>query len=120
RKLLKTTIIIYIPAVIYMLVHWFRGWFLGMNPPIFDWELEYVLSGLTIEIRQLGGRVFRAFGTFNAASNASMVFAGLLGLICSALWRAPVGGVAPVSSRAFRFILVPMIMVAMWATYSRT
>lgn len=120
RRLLKFIIIAYIPAVCYMLTHWFRGIFLKMNPPIFDWELDYVLSGLTIEIRQLGERVFRSFGTFNSAANASMVFAGLLGLVCSAIWKAPVNGQSPGSARVLRFVLVPMIVVAMWATYSRT
>src|SRR5436190_5581520 len=75
RRLLKTLVIIYVPAVCYMLVHYFHG--------IFDWEMDYLRSGLTIEIRQLMERTMRPFGTMNAASNASMVFAGIWALCWS-------------------------------------
>ena len=120
RKLLKFVLIIYTPAVLYMLVHWFRATFLNMNPPIFGWELDYVKSGLTIEIRQLAERKFRPFGTFNSASNASMVFASLLGVVCSGLWKQPFSGNPNGGGRIGRLILAILLVIAMYATYSRT
>ncbi len=120
RKLLKFVLIIYTPAVLYMLVHWFRATFLNMNPPIFGWELDYVKSGLTIEIRQLAERKFRPFGTFNSASNASMVFASLLGVVCSGLWKQPFSGNPNGGGRIGRLTLGILLVIAMYATYSRT
>jgi len=102
------------------LVHWFRATFLNMNPPIFGWELDYVKSGLTIEIRQLAERKFRPFGTFNSASNASMVFASLLGVVCSGLWKQPFSGNPNGGGRIGRLILAILLVIAMYATYSRT
>ena len=120
RKLLKYVLIIYTPAVLYMIVHWFRATFLDMNPPIFGWELDYVKSGLTIEIRQLAERKFRPFGTFNSASNASMVFAAVLGVVCSGLWKQPFPGHPNGGGRVSRLILAVLLVIAMYATYSRT
>jgi hypothetical protein len=112
RRMLKILVILYIPAVAYMLMHHFRG-------GIWDWEMAYVKSGLTIEIRQLAERVFRPFGTMSSASNASMVFAGILALCFSGMWRKPDrdGRKDPFP---IRFFLIPLIAVAMYATYSRT
>ncbi len=112
RGLLKIVVLMYVPAVGYMLVHFFRG-------SIFDWEMDYVKSGLTIEIRQLSERVFRPFGTLNSASNASMVFSTVLALCCAGFWnvRSAAGRALPF---AFRWALVPLIGLAMFATYSRT
>jgi hypothetical protein len=111
-RMLRILVIIYIPAICYMLVHYFRG-------GIFDWEMDYVKSGLTIEIRQLSERVFRPFGTMNSAANASMVFAAIVALCCSGLWNKPDrdGRKLPL---AIRWPLIPMIAIAMFATYSRT
>lgn len=120
RKLLRYVMIIYTPAVIYMLIHWFRASFLDLNPPIFDWELDYVKSGLTIEIRQLAERKFRPFGTFNSASNASMVFAALFGVVASGLWKQPFGNRPNGGSGFWRAVLAVMIILGMFATYSRT
>ncbi len=120
RKLLKYVLILYTPAVLYMLVHWFRAAFLDMNPPIFGWELDYVKSGMTIEIRQLAERKFRPFGTFNSAANASMVFAAVLGVVCSGLWKQPFSGRPNGGGWVARMILAVLLVIAMYATYSRT
>jgi hypothetical protein len=111
RRMLKFLVVIYVPAVCYMLVHHFHG--------IFQWEMDYLRSGLTIEIRQLMERTMRPFGTMNAASNASMVFAGIWALCLSGMWRTPAesGRTIPFN---FRFFFLPLIVVAMYATYSRT
>ncbi len=111
RGLLKIIVLMYVPAVGYMLIHFFRG-------RIFDWEMDYVKSGLTIEIRQLSERVFRPFGTMNAAANASMVFSTVLALCCAGFWnvRSVAGRALPF---AFRWAFIPFIGLAMFATYSR-
>jgi hypothetical protein len=112
RHMLHVLVMLFIPAILYMLVHHFRG-------GIFGWEMDYVKSGLTIEIRQLAERVFRPFGTMNSAANASMVFAGIFALCCSTLWIKPDrnGRTTPFP---IRFALIPAIALAMFATYSRT
>ena len=120
RQLLKGVLLIYTPAVLYMLVHWFRAVFLEMNPPIFGWELDYVKSGMTIEVRQLAERRFRPFGTFNSAANASMVFAAFFGLVMSGLWKQPFRGHPGGGGRFSRGLLAILILIAMYATYSRT
>lgn len=112
RHMLKILVLLFIPAVCYMLMHHFRG-------GILDWEMEYVKSGLTIEIRQLSERKFRPFGTMNSAANASMVFAGILALCCSGLWNKPDRD-GRTASFPMRFVLIPMLAVAMYATLSRT
>ena len=121
RRLLRNVLIIYSPAVVYMLIHGFRGNIMGMNPPIFDWELDYVKSGMTIEIRQLMERKFRPFGTFNSAANASIVFAVLMGIAGSGFWKQPLPNRAAAGGgRVIRFLLAVLLVVAMFVTYNRT
>ncbi len=112
RHMLKILIVLFIPAVLYMLVHHYRG-------SVFDWEMEYLKSGLTIEIRQLSERTFRPFGTMNSAANACMVFAGIWALCLSGMWRKPdrQGRTEPFT---MRWMLLPLLGLAMYATYSRT
>ncbi len=112
RHMLKILVILYIPAIAYMLMHYFRGGILA-------WEMDYVKSGLTIEIRQLSERVFRPFGTMNSAANASMVFAGILALCFSGMWTKP-DRHGRKDFFPVRFFLIPAIALAMFATYSRT
>jgi hypothetical protein len=113
KKLLKVCIVLYVPAIIYMLVHFFRD-------SIFDWEMDYVKSGLTGEIRQLMERKFRPFGTMNSAANASTVFGLILALIVSGIWKYR--SLPPYdrqSNPIVRFLLVVPIGLAMYATFSR-
>jgi hypothetical protein len=113
RRMLKICIVIYMPAVAYMLIHFFRG-------SIFDWEMDYVKSGLTGEIRQLMERKFRYFGTMNSAANASTVFGLMLALICSGIWKySPRPPYERRSSSAARLLLCVPIAIAMYATWSR-
>lgn len=112
RHMLRVLIILFIPAVLYMLVHHFKG-------GIFDWEMQYLKSGLTIEIRQLSERTFRPFGTMNSAANASMVFAGIWALCLSGMWRQP-DRQGHAMHFALRWLLLPLLALAMYATYSRT
>ena len=112
RHMLKVLVVLFIPAVGYMLVHHFKQ-------GVFDWEMDYLKSGLTIEIRQLSERTFRPFGTMNSAANASMVFAGIWALCLSGMWMKPDrhGLSMPFS---LRWMLLPFLAWAMYATYSRT
>jgi hypothetical protein len=119
RGMLKKVLLIYVPAVLYMLAHWFRSIVLDMNPPIFDWELDYVKSGMTIEIRQLSEVRFRPFGTFNSAANASIIFAAVSGLTLSGLWTKLAVGRSS-GGRFWRGVFVVLLFVAMYATFSRT
>ena len=112
RTMIKVLVILYVPAICYMLVHHFRG-------SIFDWEMDYVKSGLTIEIRQLQERVFRPFGTLNSAANASMIFAAIWTFCWSPIWGSR-GRDGKTSPLGIRFLLIPMLGIAMYATYSRT
>jgi len=112
RRMLKILVLLYVPAVAYMLMHYFRG-------GILDWEMAYVKSGLTIEIRQLSERVFRPFGTMNSAANASMIFAGIFAICCSGMWTKK-DRHGETMFFPFRFFFLPFIALAMFATYSRT
>jgi hypothetical protein len=113
KNLLKVCIVLYVPAVIYMLVHFFKG-------SIFDWEMDYVKSGLTGEIRQLMERKFRPFGTMNSAANASTVFGLVLSLIVSGIWKyRSLPPYERQSNPIVRFILIVPIGLAMYATFSR-
>jgi hypothetical protein len=113
KKLLKICVVLYVPAIIYMLVHFFRD-------GIFDWEMDYVKSGLTGEIRQLMERKFRPFGTMNSAANASTVFGLILALIVSGIWKYR--SLPPYDRQTnpiTRFLLIVPIGLAMYATFSR-
>jgi hypothetical protein len=112
RDMLKMLVVFYVPAVAYMLVHYF-------NRGIFDWEMDYLKSGLTIEIRQLQERVFRPFGTMNSAANACMVFACIFGVCFSGLWTTP-GKDGRTAPFPLRYPLIVALGLAMYATYSRT
>lgn len=70
-KLIKFTLIAYIPVTLYM----FKQAFFGL----FDFEYDYLLSGLTMEVRILYDHQLRLFSTMNGAANASTVLS-LLGV----------------------------------------
>lgn len=112
RNMLRVLVILYVPAIAYMIVHYF-------NRGIFGWEMEYLKSGLTIEIRQLQERVFRPFGTMNSAANACMVFAAIFALCLSRMWNTP-----STEGRAqpfiLRYALLLPLCLAGYATLSRT
>ena len=66
RYVMKLSILIFIPSVIYYLYQTYFGftW----------WEYKYMISGYTIEVRQLGERVVRVFGTLNGAGSATIIY----------------------------------------------
>ena len=66
RRIMKISILIFIPSVVYYLYQTYVGftW----------WEYEYMIRGYTIEIRQLGERIPRVFGTMNGAGAAVVIY----------------------------------------------
>lgn len=77
-QLLKILVMIYGVAGLYMIYHGIFG--------ITDLEMEYVKSGLTIEIRQLTEGKFRPFGTMSNAGAASIMFSVLAALVVMGPW----------------------------------
>ena len=57
-KLITFIVYAYVPVALYTLYQSKFG--------LTDWELQYLLSGLSLEARQLNERVFRPFSTMNA------------------------------------------------------
>lgn len=120
RLMLKRMLIIFVPSVIYMLVHHYRKMVMNIEPPVFWWELDYLKSGLTIEVRQLSERSFRPFGTMNSAANASVVFAVLFGLLLSGIWGYRANSPHQRKRAAFiRFFWALVVAFAGYATLSR-
>lgn len=113
RGLLRNVLLMAVPSALYMCVHLARG-------SLFDWEMDYVKSGLTIEIRQLMEYTFRPFGTLNSAANASVIFASLVALVLGGFWGRALPG--PDRSRLglVGILLLPLLFaVAAYATLSR-
>ena len=66
RHIMKVSILIFVPSVAYYLYQTYAGftW----------WEYEYMVRGYTIEVRQLGERIPRVFGTMNGAGAAVVIY----------------------------------------------
>ncbi|MDB6132396.1 MAG: hypothetical protein JWM59_639 [Verrucomicrobiales bacterium] len=79
QKLYRLILLIFIPAAVYMIYQSIVG--------LAAWEMDYLKSGLTVEIRQLREVKFRSFGTFNSASAAAVVFSLLAVLALTGPWR---------------------------------
>lgn len=113
RGMLKTILILAVPSAIYMACHYFRG-------ELFDWEMVYVKSGLTMEIRQLGELSFRPFGTLNSAANASTVFGFMVTLIAGGFWNYRYSNHPKGRGIAVWAVLgIPLFGLAAYATLSR-
>lgn len=114
RALLKFVIIMFIPSALYLIYQGFAG--------LSWWEMKYVRSGFTIEIRQLGEKIFRPFGTMNAAANASLtygLFAALL--IGGGFWKHRPGAIGERSpSLVLRLLGAAIFAFAAYRTFSRT
>jgi len=74
KRFMLSVIFIYLPAALWAIHQAYFG--------IADFEMQYLLSGMTIEVRQLDAEVFRNMGTMVSAHALSMVasilFAALL------------------------------------------
>ncbi|MFT4176298.1 MAG: hypothetical protein QM627_06545 [Luteolibacter sp.] len=65
RKFLTFIFFVFIPVALYGVYQSKFG--------LMKFEMDYLLSGLSLEIRQLNERIFRPFSTMNAAGNLSTV-----------------------------------------------
>ena len=111
-KLLKYILIIYLPVVIWAIKQGVFG--------LADFEYDYLISGYTIEVRQLNERVFRNMGSMVSAAALSMVSSIILAaLIIPLRWKD-----AAVSLNVWlnplRWVLIVFYSVGAYYTYSRT
>jgi hypothetical protein len=114
RYLLKTSILMFIPSVCYYLYQTFAGftW----------WEMEYMLRGYTIEIRQLNERVPRVFGTLNGAGAATVIYSiDVALLLFGGFWKyRDDSGQKKDGSIIPRVFLAFFFAFAAYRTFSRT
>lgn len=113
RYIFKVAIIMFIPSVVYYLYQTYAGFT--------KWEMRYLLSGYTIEVRQLFERVPRVFGTLNSAAAASIIYALFTSiLLFSGIWkyRDDSGKVKP-SAMFGRLFVASLFAWACYRTFSR-
>jgi hypothetical protein len=112
RKLLHFSFLTFIPSVFYMF--WQRKFGYA------DYEYDYLMSGLTIEAKNLAesmGQV-RCFSTFNGAGTASTLISIYL-LYCFVSLKP--GNANPTFFQRFgKWLLAPLFMVASYFTIVRT
>lgn len=112
RKLLHFSFLTFIPAVLYMF--WQRKFGYA------DFEYAYLISGLTIEAKNLVesfGQV-RCFSTFNGAGTASTLLSIYI-LYCFVPLR-PNNATPTAFQRMGKWLLAPLFMVAAYFTIVRT
>lgn len=114
RRVMKLSILIFIPSVIYYLYQTYVGftW----------WEYKYMISGYTIEVRQLSESVVRVFGTMNGAAAATIVYSIDVALLLFAgFWKfRDDSGKTKDSSPIPRILLAIIFAWAAYRTFSRT
>lgn len=112
RKLLHFSFLTFIPSVFYMF--WQRKFGYA------DFEMAYLLSGLTIEVKNLAesmGQV-RCFSTFNGAGTAATLFS-IYVLYCFVPLRP--GNAEPTFFQRFgKWLWAPLFMLAAYFTIGRT
>ncbi len=113
RDLMKKSILIFVPSVLYYLYQSFVGftW----------WEYKYLLSGFTVEVRQLAERVPRVFGTMNGAGAATVVYSlDAAILIFAGFWKyRDDSGRTKDSSVGMRVFIGLLFAFAAYRTFSR-
>jgi hypothetical protein len=114
RRILKLVIILYIPSALHLLNQAFLG--------LAFWEMDYVKKGFTIEIRQLNEKIFRPFGTLNAASTASLIFSLFAALLIGGgFWSYKTRDTkSPNSYMILRLLGALVFIVGAYRTFSRT
>ncbi len=113
REIFKHSILIFIPSVFYYIYSSFAGftW----------WEYKYLLSGLTIEYRQLGERVVRVMGTLNGAGAATTIYSlDAAVLLAAGFWKyKEEDGPVRDSKLIQRWLLALLFCFAAYRTFSR-
>lgn len=108
RQIMKVSIFIFIPSVAYYLYQTYYDftW----------WEYKYMIMGYTIEVRQLGERVHRVFGTMNGAGAAVVVYSMHVALLLfGGFWKY-----RDDSGRTKDASIIPRVVLAFffaWAAY---
>jgi hypothetical protein len=114
RAVFKTSILIFIPSVFYYLYQTFAGftW----------WEYKYMVSGFTLEVRQLQERVVRVFGTLNSAGAASVIYSlDVAVLLFAGFWKYRDDSGKVKDSSLFQRVLLGLLFgLAAYRTFSRT
>ncbi len=111
RKLLRFVIAAFVPVALYTFYHSKFG--------ITNWEYKYLLSGLTLEVRQLDERVFRPFSTMNSAAALSVMMAIMAVLSLAPLGKGGQRWGFTTYFRPIPLLLAVMFVVAAFLTYSR-
>ncbi|MGJ8655522.1 MAG: hypothetical protein ACSHX6_03650 [Akkermansiaceae bacterium] len=110
RGLLKTFILIYIPVAIYGIIQAKQG--------LQSWELEYLESGLTQEVRILYEQeALRVFSTMNGAATLS-IYASVLG-VGGLLFMAARNQNLGINGRFKRLALFMLLIICAYYTVSR-
>lgn len=113
RHIMKVSIFIFIPSVAYYLYQTYAGftW----------WEYQYMIRGYTIEIRQLGERVVRVFGTMNGAGAAVVIYSMHVALLLfGGFWKyKDDSGKTSHASLVLRVFLAYFFAWAAYRTFSR-
>jgi hypothetical protein len=103
-KLMKYSLIVFAPVAAYGI--WQRVFGLA------DFEMAYLLTGLSTESRQLDDTSVRPFSTLNAASSLTMVAAACV-MLCVICWKA--GRLSWVAAA----ILIPFFALSCFMTFTR-
>ncbi|MES2595847.1 MAG: hypothetical protein V4662_10950 [Verrucomicrobiota bacterium] len=130
-RLLRLVVITYTPVAIYGIIQQFVGFQ--------DFEIEYLLTGLSIEVKQLMTNEVRAFSTLNSPTalgfgcGACIIFCYILGwhrdqkaarfqfpkLIILLMMAAFLGGLASATMRS-AFVLLPVGLLGSWLFSARS
>jgi hypothetical protein len=112
KSLMISAVIIYLPAALWAMHQAYYG--------LEAFEMQYLLSGMTIEIRQLDEEVFRNMGTMVSAHALSMVASILaVSLIIPISWKT--GTISfKVWANPLRLICIWLFVTGAYLTFSRT
>lgn len=112
RTLMIATMVIYVPAALWA---WKQAQF-GLA----KYEMDYLLSGMTIEIRQLDEEIFRNMGTMVSAHALSMITSILtVALLIPVLWKN--GKITPKTwLNPLRWVFATLFVIGAYFTFSRT
>jgi hypothetical protein len=112
KKLMIATVIIYLPAALWAIHQAYYG--------LEAFEMQYLQSGMTTEIRQLDEQVFRNMGTMVSAHALSMVASILaVSLLIPVSWKT--GKLSPkVWLNPIRWVFIWLFVSGAYFTFSRT
>ncbi len=113
RKYLNYFFILLIPSVMYMFFQEYNGYA--------DFEYDYLMSGLSIEMKNLsesGYGELRKFSTFNGSGTASTIYSIFL-VMCFISFRKDNQKATPIQKLG-KLLLAPCFILASYYTISRT